>query len=106
MPQFDWAYITAALELQSNYQLEAYLTELGCSVDRIVDSQGLTLLHQAVLNGAANKVKFVLDLAKNDSSLNDLRIVAWVNARSSEEEWTALHYACFTQSLESIYLLI
>ena len=38
--------------------------------------------------------------------MNESRRVAWVNARSADEEWTALHYASFAGNLEAVYCLI
>ena len=54
----------AALEIRSNIECERLLGECQIGIEKIVDEQGLSLLHHAVLNGASNKVAFLLDWAK------------------------------------------
>lgn len=77
-------------------------------LDKIVDDQGLSLLHHAVLNGDTNKVEFLLDWAKNRHPIrmSESEIIAWVNMATLDEEWTALHYASFTSNLIATYELI
>lgn len=101
----DWDAVKAALEQPSNYTMENYLDGLTSDMDQIVDESGLTLLHLTVLHGSTSKVKLLLDRAKQNNIV-DGRFKNWMNARSHEEEWTALHYASFTQNLHTIYTLI
>lgn len=99
----------AALQFERHDKAEQLLLEIdGVQLDKIADEQGLTILHHAVLNGASNKVAFLLDWARNRHSvrMNDSAIADWVNMKTLEEEWTALHYASFTGNLVATYELI
>lgn len=46
----------------------------------VVDDNGLTLLHHAVLKGVEGKVELLVDFAKNFQKLKDEEIIDWINA--------------------------
>lgn len=75
-------------------------------VYKIVDKNGMNLLHHAVLKGVEGKVQLLLDFAKNYQRLNAKEINQWINFKTYEEQWTPIHYASFTSNLDAIYTLI
>jgi hypothetical protein len=66
----------------------------------------LTLLHHAVLNGIDGKVSLIIDFAKNEQGISEDQIETWVNLKTIDELWTALHYASFSGNLDAIYTLL
>lgn len=72
----------------------------------MVDDEGLTLLHHAVLKGVEGKTKILIDLAKKSQNVNDKSLIEWINRKTYGEGWTALHYASFAGNLDAIYTLI
>ena len=54
--EFDWHFCTAELENIDSYILIDILRDEKESITKLVDENGLTLLHHAVLKGVDGKV--------------------------------------------------
>ena len=54
--EFDWLYFNAELENDEDFVLLDLLREAHVPITTLVDENGLTLLHHAVLNGVDGKV--------------------------------------------------
>ena len=77
--------------------LHLLVTGLGDSnpITEVVDSQGLTLLHHAVLKGVDGKTQFLIDFAKNKQEISIEKIREWISVKTAEEGWQAIHYGAF-----------
>ena len=75
-------------------------------ITTLVDENGLTLIHHAVLKGVDGKVQILIDYAEQQQKVRKEEICRWVNVKTTEEFWTALHYASFSGNLDAIYVLL
>jgi hypothetical protein len=65
-PPFDLAYAMSELESPENQILSMLLKKLGpYPVYKIIDKNGMNLLHHAVLKGVEGKTQLLIDFAKN-----------------------------------------
>ncbi len=76
----------------------------------IVDEKGFNLLHHAVLKGIPGKAKCLIDFVKKNAIETDTisheKFVAWINARTTKDEFTPLHFASFKTNLDACDELI
>jgi hypothetical protein len=54
--EFDWHFCTAELENTDSYILIDILRDVTVPISTLVDENGLTLIHHAVLKGVDGKV--------------------------------------------------
>ena len=104
--EFDWHYFNAELANDDDFVLLDLLREAQVPITALVDENGLTILHHAVLNGVDGKVQVLVDFAMNEQSIIEEEIYTWVNLKTYDEWWTALHYASFSGNLDAIYTLL
>jgi hypothetical protein len=65
------------------------------NITSLVDDKGLTLLHHAVLKGIEGKTKLIIDVARITQKIDEDIILSWIDKKTYDEGWTALHYASF-----------
>lgn len=63
-------------------------------------------MHHAVLTAIDGKVSKIIEIAKHRDNMSPEDIEKWVNATTSDEKWTALHFSSFSGHLNSAYALI
>ena len=79
---------------------------------KIKDSRGYTALHIVAYKGLDSMWKMLLSVAKDkslegvESSLKIQRIKEWVNVKTKDDEFTALHMAAFSGKYSIICMLI
>ena len=101
----NWTIISDELESHENIHVINMLKTMN-DITQIVDHEGLSLLHHAVLKGVEGKTKILIDMAKSYHHVSDEALKEWINLRTYGEGWTALHYASFAGNLDAIYTLI
>ena len=62
--EFDWHFCTAELENQDSYILIDILRDVTAPITTLMDENGLTLIHHAVLKGVDGKVQILIDYAE------------------------------------------
>ena len=106
-PAFDLKFTLAELQSHDNFMLVKLLKDLGdYPITKIMDKSGLTLLHHAVLSGIEQKTQLLIDFGRNFQQLPEDELLNWINKKTTDEGWTALHYGSFSGNIDSIYTLI
>ena len=103
---FDIVFFLAELKQDSDEMMVQILKDYGSKITEYRDVNGFSLLHHAVLQSKEGKVKKLIDYAKNENSASNEEIEIWVNAKTNDHQWTALHFSSFTGHLDSAYALI
>lgn len=103
---FDWQFALGELESEENLLLRNILMTLSNPITEVFDDKGLSLLHHAVLKGIEGKTMLLIDFARNKQKISEDMLKDWINAKTLDEGWTALHYASFQGNLDAIYTLI
>ena len=62
--EFDWHFLTAELENQDSYILIDILRGVNVPITTLLDENGLSLIHHAVLKGVDGKVQILIDYAE------------------------------------------
>ncbi len=71
-------------------------------VVKIIDEKGFSLLHYAVLKSRPEKVKLMIEYARNSQKESEDNIRVWVNQKTSKDKFTALHFASFKGNIDII----
>ena len=89
-----------------------YLRVNFIDLTQLRDSRGYTVLHLVAYKGLESMCKMLLQIAK-DKSLSGLdekekqrRVKEWVNVKTTEDEFTALHMASFSGKYSIVCMLI
>jgi len=103
----SWPLLIEVLESERNYELTQLLETkmMTIKVTELKDHNGLSLLHHAVLKGMEGKTKILIDFAKTQR-ISDSEIATWASAKTLDEGWTPLHYACFQGNCDAIHSLV
>lgn len=89
-----------------------FLSTHFVDLTKLRDSRGYTVLHVVAYKGLESMCKMLLQLARDrslteyDEKEKQKRIKDWVNIRTTEDEFTALHMASFSGKYSIVSLLI
>ena len=72
----------------------------------MIDKNGMNLLHHAVLKGVEGKTQLIIDFVVNFQNADRETLLEFLNSKTLNDGWTALHYASFAGNLDAIYSLI
>jgi len=103
---FDFVNFLSELDVEENEGLAALVRNSPFSIIEMVDDNGSTLLHNAVLKCVPGKVEALIGLAKKVQNATDQQIKGWVNSRTNGEQFSPLHLASFKENMDAIRSLI
>ena len=62
-------------------------------IDEFVDKDGFTLLHMACFRNKTRTINVLLKKAQDD--LDKVGLQSWINMKTTQDKFCALHYASF-----------
>ena len=70
------------------------------------DERGFTLLHHAALKMRHEKLKLLIEYARDVQNEDEDILQDWINTKTNKEKLSALHLATFKGCLKSVYVLL
>ena len=93
------------IEQKDDLGLTRYFqTQLNVPLIDLVDDRGYTILHQACFKNEQAICETILQKAKE--TINESQISAWINAKTTEDGFTALHFCSFRGNINLAKLLL
>ena len=102
----DWKKFIKAIERGNTTQVALLVDDAKIRVTQVRDDRGFTLLHHSVLKMKHEMVRFFIDYAQKKEDEDEDIILDWINAKSTKEKFTCLHFAAFKGCLKSAQILI
>ena len=65
-----------------------------------------TLLHHAALKMRPEKIRLLIEFARDNQNEDDDILKDWINTKTNKEKLSALHLAAFKGCLNSVYNLL
>ena len=105
-PSFDWEVFLHEMETFDNKKLRLLIARSPVQIIRQLDQRQFTLLHHAALKGPPGKVKALLNLIVEIQHASETEIKFWIEQRTKDDAFTALHLAAFKGNMDAVEFLM